>query len=160
MCVAVQFSEEDKRATTNVQHRFVQFFFLSFLLFCSPWGKTLCFLSGKSWGTNYEKVPKSAKKCEKLWNDFALLLLPFSFSLKFKCMIGASSNKFSIVRGQHPSPDVKSPWQLRGVKLARNALTSCEMQNVRTIVKPLWPRTPTTPRKTSKNNFRARTAGK
>ena len=36
-------SEEDKRATTNVQHRFVQFFLLSFLLFCSPWAKTLCF---------------------------------------------------------------------------------------------------------------------
>ena len=26
---------EDKRATTNVQHRFVPFFLLSFLLFCS-----------------------------------------------------------------------------------------------------------------------------
>ena len=29
------FQEEDKRATTNVQHRFVPFFLLSFLLFCS-----------------------------------------------------------------------------------------------------------------------------
>ena len=27
--------QEDKRATTNVQNRFVQFFLLSFLLFCS-----------------------------------------------------------------------------------------------------------------------------
>ena len=27
--------EEDKHATTNVQHRFVLFFLLSFLLFCS-----------------------------------------------------------------------------------------------------------------------------
>ena len=27
--------EEDKRATTNVQNRFVQLFLLSFLLFCS-----------------------------------------------------------------------------------------------------------------------------
>ena len=27
--------EEDKRATTNVQHRFVLFFLLSFLFFCS-----------------------------------------------------------------------------------------------------------------------------
>ena len=28
--------EEDKRATTNVQHRFVLLFLLSFNLFCSP----------------------------------------------------------------------------------------------------------------------------
>ena len=32
---ACQTLEEDKRATTNVQNRFVQFFLLSFLLFCS-----------------------------------------------------------------------------------------------------------------------------
>ena len=48
--------EEDKRATTNVQNRFVQFFLLSFLLFCSHWAKTLCF-EGESPGG------KSAKKC-------------------------------------------------------------------------------------------------
>ena len=30
-----QIQEEDKRATTNVQHRFVQFLLLPFLLFCS-----------------------------------------------------------------------------------------------------------------------------
>ena len=28
--------QEDKRATTNVQNRFVPFFLLSLLLFCSP----------------------------------------------------------------------------------------------------------------------------
>ena len=28
--------EDDRRATTNVQHRFVLFFLLSFLLVCSP----------------------------------------------------------------------------------------------------------------------------
>ena len=34
--VSAMKQEEDKRATTNVQNRFVQFFLLSFLLFCSP----------------------------------------------------------------------------------------------------------------------------
>ena len=53
--------EEDKRATTNVQNRFVQIFLLSFLLFCSPWAETLLFWRGKSWGKNSEKAWKSAK---------------------------------------------------------------------------------------------------
>ena len=53
-----------KRATTNVQNRFVQFFLLSFLIFCSPWAKTLCFEGGKSRG---EKLWKSVKNCEKVW---------------------------------------------------------------------------------------------
>ena len=44
--------EEDKRATTNVQHRFVPFFLLSFLLFCSPGAKTLC-LKGKVLGEKF-----------------------------------------------------------------------------------------------------------
>ena len=82
-----KYPEEDKRATTNVQNRFVQFFLLSFLLFCSHWAKTLCF-EGESLGG------KSAKKCEKLWNDFALLLLPFSFSLKIPR--GPNDQKSSI----------------------------------------------------------------
>ena len=64
--------EEDKRATTNVQNRFVQIFLLSFLLFCFSLSQNPLFWRGKSRGKNYEKVPKSAKKCEKLWNDFAL----------------------------------------------------------------------------------------
>ena len=63
--------EEDKRATTNVQTRFALFLLLSFLLFCYPWAKALCF-EGKVQGENSEKVPKSVNKCEKLWNDFAL----------------------------------------------------------------------------------------
>ena len=58
--------EEDKRATTNVQHRFVQFFLLSFLLFCSPWAKTLSFEGESPGGKNYEKVWKSVKNYEKL----------------------------------------------------------------------------------------------
>ena len=61
--------EEDKPATTNVQNRFVQFFlfylFFSFVLIeLKPF-----VLKGKVPG---EKLWKSAKKCEKLWNDFAL----------------------------------------------------------------------------------------
>ena len=39
-------------------------FLLFFLLFCSPWAKTLCFLKGKVLG---EKFWKSVKKCEKVW---------------------------------------------------------------------------------------------
>ena len=51
--------EEDKRATTNVQNRFAQFFLLFFLIFCSPRAETLCF-EGESPGG------KIMKKCEKL----------------------------------------------------------------------------------------------
>ena len=64
--------EEDKRATTNVQNRFALFFLLSFLLFCSPWAKTLCF-EGLVLGANYEKVRKIMKKCENYET-----ILPFS----------------------------------------------------------------------------------
>ena len=64
-------SEEDKRATTNVQNRFVQFFLLSFLLFYYPWAKTPCF-EGKSPGGKIMKKCQKVRKCEKLWNDFAL----------------------------------------------------------------------------------------
>ena len=61
----------DERATTNVQHRFVQFFFLlSFLLFCSHWAKILYFEGEKVLG---KKFRKSAKKCEN-----SETILPFS----------------------------------------------------------------------------------
>ena len=53
-----------------MQHRFVQFFLLLFLLFCSPWGKALCFEGESPGGKNSEKVPKSVKRCETI--------LPFS----------------------------------------------------------------------------------
>ena len=64
--------EEDKRATTNVQHRFVLLFLLSFLLFCSHWAKTLCF-EGESPGG------KILKKCEKVWESVKIseTILPF-----------------------------------------------------------------------------------
>ena len=38
-------------------------------------------------GKNYEKVWKIVKKCEKFWNDFALQLLPFSFTLNKVCNV-------------------------------------------------------------------------
>ena len=50
-----------QRATTNVQHRFVQFFLLSFLLFFLFELKPLVF----KWTVLGEKFWKSAKKCEK-----------------------------------------------------------------------------------------------
>ena len=66
-------STKNKRATTNVQNRFVQFFLLSFLLFYYPWAKTPCF-EGKSPGGKImkkcQKVRKSAKNYETI--------LPFS----------------------------------------------------------------------------------
>ena len=49
-------------AQTNVQHRFVLFFLLSFLLFCSPGAKALCF-EGESPGG---KILKNCEKCEQL----------------------------------------------------------------------------------------------
>ena len=57
------------RGRTNVQRLRAKsvcpfLFILSFLLFCSPWAKTLCFEGEKSWGKNYMK--KCAKKCEKV----------------------------------------------------------------------------------------------
>ena len=72
--------DDDKRATTNVQHWFVQIFLLSFLLFCSHWAKTLRF-EGESPGGKSWKSVKNYENCETFWNDFALQLLPFSFSL-------------------------------------------------------------------------------
>ena len=67
------FLEEDKRATTNVQNRFALFFLLSFLLFCSPWAKTLCFEGESPGGT-------IMKKCQKLWKSVknSETILPFS----------------------------------------------------------------------------------
>ena len=53
-------------ATTNVQHRFVQFFLLSFLFFCSHWARTLCF-EGESPGG------KILKKCDKLWKGVKIM---------------------------------------------------------------------------------------
>ena len=67
-------SEGDKRATTNVQHRFVLFFLLYFLLFCSHWAKALCF-EGESPGGII------LKKCEKVRKSvifFSEKMLPFS----------------------------------------------------------------------------------
>ena len=64
-------------ATTNVQHRCVQFLLSSFLLFCSHWAKALCF-EGESPGG------KILKKCEKFWHDFALLLPPRLSSSEYR----------------------------------------------------------------------------
>ena len=49
--------------------RFVLFFLLYFLLFCSHWAKALCF-EGESPGGKIRK--KCAKVWQKIWNDFAL----------------------------------------------------------------------------------------
>ena len=77
------------RRRTNVQqltckidssNSFYYLFFSFVLIELKPF-----VLKGKVPGENYEKVWKSAKKCEKLWNDFALSLLPFSFSLNKIC---------------------------------------------------------------------------
>ena len=65
--------EEDKRATTNVQNRFVQFFLLSFLLFCSPCAETLCF-EGESPGG---KIMKKCQKVRKSARNYETIL-PFS----------------------------------------------------------------------------------
>ena len=67
------FPVEDKRATTNVQNRFVPFFLLSFLLFCSPWAQTLCFQVESPGG-------KILKKCQKVWKSVKNYetILPFS----------------------------------------------------------------------------------
>ena len=66
------YRRRDKRATT-VQHRFVLFFLLSFLLFCSPWAKALCFEGERPGG-------KIRKMCEKLWKSVknSETILPFS----------------------------------------------------------------------------------
>ena len=66
------FLVEDKRATTNVQHRFVLFFLLSCLLFCSHWAKILCFEGESPGGKILKKCEKKVRKAWKFWNDFAL----------------------------------------------------------------------------------------
>ena len=68
----LRISEEDKRATTNVQNRFVQFFFYLFFSFVLLELKPLV-LKGKVLG---EKLWKSAKKCKKCENYETIL--PFS----------------------------------------------------------------------------------
>ena len=78
----MQVSEEDKRATTNVQNGLVFLFLFSFILFSYLWTKTAVKplnSKKKSWRKNSEKLwksvrmcgklPKSAKKCRA---DFAL----------------------------------------------------------------------------------------
>ena len=65
--------EEDKRATTNVQHRFVLLFLLYFLLlFCSHWAKALCFEGESPGGKFLKKSGKCVEKCENFWSDLAL----------------------------------------------------------------------------------------
>ena len=60
--------EEDKRATTNVQHRFVLFFLLSFLLIeLKPF-----IFEGESPGGKILKFFENVWKMWKFWNDFAL----------------------------------------------------------------------------------------
>ena len=79
---SVLWSEEDKRATTNVQNGLVFFFLFSFILFYSLWTQTVVKplnSKRKSWRKNSEKlwesvkmcgkVPKSVKRCR---DDFAL----------------------------------------------------------------------------------------
>ena len=76
---------QQNRRRTNVQQltcnidlsRSFYYLFFSFVLIeLKPF-----VLKGKVLGKNSEKVWESAKRCEKVWNDFALWLLPFSFSL-------------------------------------------------------------------------------
>ena len=59
----MQLSEEDKRATTNVQSGLVSFFLFS--------KKSLDFKK-QHWGKKCEKSGKSVKKVWKFWNDVAL----------------------------------------------------------------------------------------
>ena len=77
-------SEEDKRATTNVQHGWVFVFLFSFILFSYFWTKTAVKpLNSKktSWRQNSEKlwkkVWKCVENCQKVWKS-AETMLPFS----------------------------------------------------------------------------------
>ena len=72
-CFGSTVSEEDKRATTNVQNRFVQFFYYLFFSFVILELKPFV-LKGKVPG---EKLWKSAKKCEKVRKNYETIL-PFS----------------------------------------------------------------------------------
>ena len=56
-----------------MQNRFALFFLLSFLLFCSPWAKTLCFEGESPGGKILKKCQKVPKKCENYET-----ILPFS----------------------------------------------------------------------------------
>ena len=81
-CAGLNKSEEDKRATTNVQNGLVFFFLFSFILFSYFWTKTAVKplnSKNKSWRKNSEKLWKSVKMCGKLpkrvkkcRDDFAL----------------------------------------------------------------------------------------
>ena len=80
-----------QRATTKVQHRFVPFFLLYFLLFCSPWAKTLCF-EGESPGG---KMMKKCQKVRKMWTIMKrfcplVFLWLISASATWKCGVTAT----------------------------------------------------------------------
>ena len=78
-----KFSEEDKRATTNVQNGLAFFFLFSFILFSYFWTKTAVnpLIPRKSRGgkilKNSEKVWKCVENCQKVWKS-AETILPFS----------------------------------------------------------------------------------
>ena len=78
-----QLSEEDKRATTNVQNGLVFFFLFSFIIFSYLWTKTAVkpLNSKKSRGgkilKNSEQVWKCVENCQKVWKS-AETILPFS----------------------------------------------------------------------------------
>ena len=97
--------EEDKRATTNVQNRFVQFFLLSFLLFCYPWAKTLCF-EGESPGG------KILKKCQKVWKS----VKNYETILPFSCcpLVFPWNTVKPTSSGECLTPLVLTPWWLKG----------------------------------------------
>ena len=72
----VLFSEEDKRAKTNVQNGLVFFFLFSFILFYYLWTKTEKVLEEKKkLSEKVWKVWKSAKKCEKVPRRFCPLVV-------------------------------------------------------------------------------------
>ena len=63
--------EEDKRATTNVQNRFVHFFYYLFFSFVLIELKPFV-LKGKVLGEKLWESVKNSEKVWKSWNDFAL----------------------------------------------------------------------------------------
>ena len=64
------------RRRTNVQQLTcnidLSVLFIIFSFFGSPWAKTLCFEGESPGGKMLKKCEKSAEKCGKFWNDFAL----------------------------------------------------------------------------------------